>query len=51
MDRAVGLLQRAAHGDLGALGNRIVEELLDAREILVVDDLRDAFLLDPAVLA
>ena len=49
MDRAVGLLQRAAHGDLGALGNGIIEELLDAREILVVDDLGDAFLLDAAV--
>ena len=41
--------QRAAHGDLGALGDGIIEELLDAREILVVDDLGDVFLLDAAV--
>ena len=49
MDRAVGCLQRAANGDFGALGNRIIEEPLDAGEILIIDDLGDVFLLDAPV--
>ena len=44
MDRAVGCLQRAANGNSGALIDRIIEELLDAGEIPIIDDLRDVFL-------
>ena len=46
MDRAVGLLQRATNGNLGALGNGIIEEFLDAGEITIIDDLRDVFFFD-----
>jgi len=51
MDRAVALLERAAHGDLGAPGDGIIEECLDTGEILIVDDLGDAFPPDAPVLA
>ncbi len=49
MDGTVALLQRATHGNFGTLRDRVVEEFLDTREILLVDDLGNAFLLDAAV--
>ena len=49
MDRAVSFFQSAAHGNLGALGHRIIEKFLDAAEVLIIDDLGDTFLLDAPV--
>src|SRR5580698_602021 len=51
MDSAVSFFKGAAHSNLGALGQGIIEKFLDAGEVLSVDDLSDAFLLDAAVFA
>ena len=49
MDSAVGFLQNAADCNASALGQSVIEKSLDSGEILRIDDLGNAFLLDSTV--